>query len=193
MRKKYLRNRLGEPLPENCPLSEALVWLISGTLPISSDDYKFTKSESFEVHRVDSRYNEYIMPGVWGKDLHIDEKLFTRSKTHILLAIVKGKIRFRGRVEKIVLNTDDVQTDNPEELSNEERQPKMKWDSYAKEHEAKLDTRQHLVEIPSGLLNIDNINWSQNLLESPSDNESGKIYFTDVEVSAEELFVHFVD
>lgn len=193
MSEKILKNRLGQPIPEKCPLSEALVWVITGCLPLSLEDYKFTKSLSIDRITEENKVTNYFIGNAWGESVHIDEDHFESVQRELLLAITKDKIKLWATFENIILDIDDMLIANSEDPSIDEYHLKSKWDEYSNKLNTTTATRRQYVEVPSNLWYTENVNWINNTLQPPPLLRPDECQFSDIEVSTSDLFIHFAD
>ena len=192
MPKGSLKNRLGEPIPEKCPLSEALVWLINGCLPISLDDQKTINNRNLIYVGVDPR--DYIPEGFEGPDhdyeafdssgarVPIEYEEINSAKDCLLLALKKGQIKSWGNL--VEFNVDDATETNKPNFTATKN-----WEEYHKNNYElwELDSYK---EIPSKLWFWELIEWTDSILHHPVRSEDLS-QFSDVVVSTKDLFKKF--
>lgn len=179
MPKGSLLNRLSQPIPENCPLSEAVVWLINGTLPISSEDLRITQSQSlcpddfgYDIASTISIANQ---DGGWDR---VSWEEFNAAINKLLMALNKGSISSIGLADKHPHSCDyHHQTDENFDFGEQ-----SVWDE-----DFKTVERSKKSSIPSNYWAKNQMCVENNILFSPLNKQ--QYYF--IEIPTDKLFSHF--
>jgi hypothetical protein len=193
---EILKNRLSQPIPEKCPLSEALVWMVTECLPISLEDSKTINTPNLTYtgsnqtvyvmdQSVDDDFpeSEYYAYDSYGKKVPVDSDALSSGKNNLLIALKNGQITAWG-------DYGDIDVDCPEEDTPSSFKLRYAWNTYYKKNYADVLFDDANKEIPSELWSWELIDWLANILHHPLRQEKLS-QFSDVVISTEELFKEF--
>ncbi len=193
MNEKTPLNRLNQPIPDKCPLSEAIVWLITECLPIDLDDYKSISTPSLNWYRekspssfLDESAPEYISASDSnGQIIEIDWGDFSAAKNKLLVAIRNKDIRAWGLY-------DDFHVEQPEKLERINQQITDIWDTSYKEVYLMQLLDNTINAVPANMWSWELVDWFENILHSPLSCDK-YFQFSDVIISTKDLFEKFSD
>lgn len=185
-----LTNRLAQPIPEKCPLSEAIVSLITGCLPVSLEDYKAINTPSIEwrgqvisTHTIDNSEGAFWAIGDRGQEIIIEHFELLATENKLLAALINGDIRAWGEVS-------DFRVKNPEKLDRINYHLTEIWDSYLTLNSPIPFGDNKVTEIKSTFWSGELVSWLDNILHSPLSCDH-PAQFSDVIISTNDFFTKF--
>ena len=184
-------NRAREGVPDKCPLSEALVWILTATRPVSIETYKRLQINSFFTQD-EKKINIENWNNLYCCDANevcrkISKADYNIAITKLLAVLVNGDVRSVGiPVNALGLGFGDLPPKYCGDLADGVVDV---WYETFRDHPPTSHYRVY-TEIPSGSWDRSLVRWHKNILSPPNHIEL-KVYLSEVCINTADLFKMF--